>query len=47
LYYTGLTKTVRVEGKDGKLRTLRLDREYNITLPVEVTAGGETWFTFR
>jgi hypothetical protein len=44
LYYTGKTVTASVSERDGTARTFKLDREYNIELPVNVPARGVTWF---
>ncbi|MCX6224862.1 MAG: hypothetical protein NTV01_08975, partial [Bacteroidia bacterium] len=47
LYYTGLTKNVSIREKNGNLKNVRLDRDYSITIPVEVGAGDETFFTIE
>ncbi len=44
LYYTGLEKTASIREQEGKARTYRLDREYNVELKVSIPAGGYTWF---
>ncbi len=43
LYYTGLTTTARVREPEGVVNKFTLDREFNIELPVRVTAHGVTW----
>ena len=43
LYYTGLTTSARVRLRDGAAKTYRLDRQYNIAVPVQVPAHGVTW----
>ena len=43
LYYTGLTETARIRERDGPARTYRLDREYRVTVDVEIPARGVTW----
>jgi hypothetical protein len=44
LYYTGLTETAQVREQDGKAREYRLDRSYNIEVPVKLTLKAITWF---
>jgi hypothetical protein len=44
LYYTGLTETSRVREQDGKAREYRLDRAYNIEVPVKMAPKAITWF---
>ena len=43
LYYTGIKSKARIsiEGKDG--RTVELDRECNVEIPVDIAAYGYTW----
>jgi len=43
LYYTGLTNTANVSERDGPAKTYKLDREYRITVPVDLPAQGYTW----
>jgi alpha-galactosidase len=43
LYYTGLTTTARIRGQDGKSKRYRLDRLYNVIVPVTVAARSHTW----
>lgn len=47
LYYTGLTKTARVSEKDSHPKTLHLDRQYEIVLPLKVPPRATTWFVIR
>ncbi len=44
LYYTGLTDSAQVFSSDGKSTRYKLDREYNIILPIEIPAENRTWF---
>jgi hypothetical protein len=44
LYYTGLQRTAAIREKDGEPAIYELDREYNVTVRVEMAAGGVTWF---
>ena len=47
LYYTGLTDTAQVESAQGETQTIKLQRNYHIEMPVEVPAGGMTWYEIR
>ncbi len=44
LYYTGLTDKAMIRQQEGSATEYRLDREYNVTVPVNVPAKGITWF---
>lgn len=47
LYYTGLRDTAMVRERDGAVKTFKLDREFNVRLPVEVPAKGYTWMVIE
>lgn len=47
LYYTGLSERARVRAEDGEARVLALDREYEVTVPVELPPGGFTWLVIE
>jgi hypothetical protein len=47
LYYTGLTDTAQIESAQGDTQTIKLQRNYHIEIPVEVPAGGMTWYVIR
>lgn len=47
LYYTGLAKTAKVSEQDGKTKSFKLDREYNIKLTVTIPANGYNWYVVR
>ena len=47
LYYTGLTRTARIREQGGKPRTYRLDRHYNVTVPLTAPARGRTWLVIE
>ena len=47
LYYTGLTKTASVREQKGKSRKYKLDREYNVKIPINITPKGFTWFVVQ
>ncbi len=44
LYYTGLTDTARLREQGGAAKRLKLDRDYSVEVPVQVPAGGMSWF---
>ena len=44
LYYTGLSKTARIREQRGKSRKYKLDRRFNVKIPIEVAPKGMTWF---
>jgi hypothetical protein len=47
LYYSGLTGKTQVREREGKSKTLRLDRQFQVPLTVSVPARGVTWFVFE
>jgi len=47
LYYTGLTKTACIRRQQGKSRNYKLDREYNVKIPIEIGPKGITWFIIQ
>ncbi|HTH49956.1 MAG TPA: alpha-galactosidase [Candidatus Limnocylindria bacterium] len=47
LYYTGLTDTARIREQDGATKRLKLDRDYSVEVPVQVPAGGMSWFVLE
>ncbi|MBN1342789.1 MAG: alpha-galactosidase [Phycisphaerae bacterium] len=47
LYYTGLTETATVREREGQKRQLRLDRKWNVQVPVEIAPRGVTWLVIE
>ena len=47
LYYTGLTKTARIRWQQGRSRNYKLDREYNVKIPIDIAPKGITWFVVQ
>ena len=47
LYYTGLTETARIREQEGAAKTFKLDRGFNIRVPVTVPAKGSTWLVIE
>ena len=47
LYYTGLKNEATVQEKGGKQQTLKLNREYKISLNVSIPSGRYTWFVIK
>ncbi|MDX9973857.1 MAG: alpha-galactosidase [FCB group bacterium] len=43
LYYTGLKDTARIREKEGAAKEYPIDRRFNVSIPVEVPAHGNTW----
>jgi hypothetical protein len=44
LYYSGLTDKAKIAEHDEKTQTYRLDRSYDVDLPVSLPPQGVTWF---
>ena len=44
LYYTGLTDTAMIREQEGEAREYKLDRKYNVYVPVNMRAKTITWF---
>ncbi len=47
LYYTGLRDTATVSIEDGVAKVIPIDRNYDLTLPVHIAAGGYVWVVIR
>jgi len=47
LYYTGLEKTALFKEKGGKAQKLKLNRNYEATLDVEIPAEGYIWYVIE
>jgi hypothetical protein len=47
LYYTGLTGTARIREQEGPSQVFTLDRAYEVRLPVEIPANGQTWLVIE
>jgi hypothetical protein len=47
LYYTGLSANVIISEKDENPVKYNLDRQYEVTIPVNIPAKGHTWFVIR
>jgi hypothetical protein len=43
LYYSGLTTTANVKEKEGEQRTYKLNRDYEIEVPLTIAAESYTW----
>jgi hypothetical protein len=43
LYYTGLTESATIREQEGPAKPYKLDRDYNVHVPVSIPAGGYTW----
>lgn len=47
LYYTGLTDVATMKGRDGKSKSLDLNRDYSVSVRVTVPANGMNWYVFQ
>ncbi len=47
LYYTGLTKTARIREQRGDSKKYRLDRGYNVEVPISMGPTAVTWFVIE
>ncbi|MBM3823946.1 MAG: alpha-galactosidase [Verrucomicrobia bacterium] len=47
LYYSGLQDRARLIDASGRARRIRLDRSYDVTVPVNVPALGMSWYRFE
>jgi len=47
LYYTGLTKTAHIRQGEGKAKAYRLNRNYEIELPVEIEPESYSWWVIE
>lgn len=47
LYYTGLKGDVKVRHEDGPSRTLTLETDRKLNLPVHIPARGVSWYVFQ
>jgi hypothetical protein len=47
LYYCGLIDSARIQTRDADEKVFVLDRDYKVTVPVDVPANGYTWQTIR
>jgi hypothetical protein len=47
LYYTGLTRTAKISEQRGKSKKYRLDREYNVEIPISIAPHAVAWFVIE
>jgi hypothetical protein len=47
LYYTGLIETASIREQRGKSRKYKLDRGYNVKIPINIGPGRMTWFVVQ
>jgi hypothetical protein len=43
LYYTGLSETAQIRVEEGKSQAVKLERNFDAKVTVEIPAGGYTW----
>jgi len=47
LYYTGLTNSATIVQKNSRTKKFKLDRKYDITVPIDVKANSYTWLIIK
>jgi hypothetical protein len=47
LYYTGLRKRARIREQEGKPKRYKLDRKYNVEIPITIAPNAVTWFVIE
>jgi hypothetical protein len=47
VYYTGLSKHALISENDKRERRYSVDRNYNVTIPVNVDANGVSWYILK
>ena len=47
LYYTGLRETVMIRQREGKAKTYRLNRNYEVEIPVEIESESYGWWVIE
>jgi hypothetical protein len=47
IYYTGLKKSATVTDSRGNSHKYRIDRDYNITVPVTVAGSSQSWYIIK
>ena len=47
LYYTGLTDVATMKSEVDVPKTLKLERDYSVEVPVSVRANGMSWYVFE
>jgi len=47
IYYTGLSKTASISENDGKARKFSVNRNYEVTIPVNIQSNSQSWYIIR
>jgi hypothetical protein len=47
LYYTGLSEIALIAEQKGNSVKYKLDREYNVVIPVKIPAKSQTYFVIK
>ncbi|MFI3315189.1 MAG: NPCBM/NEW2 domain-containing protein [Rikenellaceae bacterium] len=47
LYYTGLTDKAKIREQEGKAKSYKLNREYEVEISVTIPANGNTWLVIE
>ena len=47
LYYTGLTDLAQVRHEGGEAKAYTLDRQHNVTIPLDMKPDSVTWYVIE
>jgi hypothetical protein len=47
LYYTGLSDTATIRREEGQAATYKIDRQYNVEVPIEMAPQSATWLVIE
>jgi len=47
VYYTGLNRVVTISENDGKSKRYSVNRNYEVSIPVNVAANSQSWYIIK
>ena len=47
LYYTGLSETAKIREKEGEPKQYKIDRNYNVEIPIEMEAKSVSYLVIE
>jgi hypothetical protein len=47
IYYTGLSESALISENDGNARRYNINRNYEVTIPVNVEANSQSWYILK
>ena len=47
VYYTGAERKITITDSKGKTDRLKIDREFNVSIPVSVEPNSESWYIIK